>query len=241
MVDVMDCPPERLYRPDVVDHAVAHAVRARARARPGNRRRRGRTRNEDPVADGPRPRPSRSTPRPAPAASTTCTPAVARPCCCSTRRRGRGTSSATSCPLLAATHHVYAMDTLGFGDSEKPAHPMDIETCGRAVIAFADTVGPRALLARRSPHRRDHRTSRSPVGTPNGSRSSSSRAPRVPTARAAAASGRRSTRSRSPRWFAPRRAVHKRASYYPPDRPDLLDRLVLDSPEVRARARRGRP
>ena len=227
MVDVMDCPPERLYRPDVsitrwrtlCDHAPARQARQfvddvrDAMTDPSNRR-----------LDV-----SASTPTPAPDASTTCTPAAVRPCCCCTRRRARGTSSATSCPLLAATHHVYTMDTLGFGDSEKPDAPDEhrgvrrrrdrVRRRGRARHVLASSVTTRAASS----------PSRSPGGTPNGSRSSCSRARRVPTARAATATGRRSTPSRSPTDGSHLVELYnKRAYYYPPDRPDLLHRLVLD-------------
>ncbi len=44
-------------------------------------------------------------------------------------------------PLLAENFSVIAMDTLGFGDSEKPSTPSSVEGYGRAVIAFLDALG----------------------------------------------------------------------------------------------------
>jgi len=43
-------------------------------------------------------------------------------------------------PVLAKSHHVYALDLLGFGQSEKPQIPYRIATLGDFVIGFLDAV-----------------------------------------------------------------------------------------------------
>ena len=44
-------------------------------------------------------------------------------------------------PPSAENFSVIAMDTLGFGDSEKPSRPSSVEGYGRAVVAFLDALG----------------------------------------------------------------------------------------------------
>jgi pimeloyl-ACP methyl ester carboxylesterase len=135
-------------------------------------------------------------------------------------------------PLLAATHHVYAMDTLGFGDSEKPPHPMNIEACGRAVIAFVDAVGLDRFslvghhtggiiaveVAGRNPERID-KLVLSGTTCPDGE----GRRRDWPSIDGVEV---RADGSHLAELY------RKRASYYPPDRPDLLHRLVLDCLKV---------
>lgn len=131
-------------------------------------------------------------------------------------------------PLLADSHSVYAMDSLGFGQSEKPDHPMSIEACGRAVIAFADALGVERFslvghhtggiiaveVAGRHPERID-KLVLSGTTCPDGE-------------------GRRrgwpSIDGVVPKDDGSHlmELYQKRASYYPSDRPDLLHRLVLD-------------
>jgi len=135
-------------------------------------------------------------------------------------------------PLLAATHRVYAMDTLGFGDSEKPPTPMSIERCGAAVIAFADALGLDRFslvghhtggiiaveVAGRHPDRIDKLVL---SGTTCPDEEGRKRGwPSIDAVEV------------SPDGSHLAELYRKRASYYPPDRPDLLHRLVLDCLKV---------
>ncbi|MGI9051488.1 MAG: alpha/beta fold hydrolase [Ilumatobacteraceae bacterium] len=131
-------------------------------------------------------------------------------------------------PLLAATHHVYAMDSLGFGESFKPDHPMSIEKCGEAVIAFVDAIGLERFslvghhtggiiaveVAGNHPERID-KLVLSGTTCPDGEGRHRDW-PAIDTVEYASDGSHLAA------------LYLKRASYYPPDRPDLLDRLVLD-------------
>ena len=200
-----------------VGHPLAHAVRTRARRRPGNPRRRGDAMTvEQPTIE------RAYIEHPRRIASTTWRPAPVSPVLLLHQTPRSSDEFRDVIPMLAETHRVYAMDSLGFGDSEKPDHPMRIETCGEAVIAFADTIAARHVLARRSPHRRDHRDARSRVGTPNGSRSSSLSGTTCPDGEGRnrdwpSIDCRRGVRRR----FAPRRAVQQARALLParPPRP----------------------
>ena len=135
-------------------------------------------------------------------------------------------------PRLGARLRVYAMDSLGFGSSDKPDAPMSIEACGRAVIAFADAIGLERFslvghhtggiiaveVAGRTPDRID-KLVLSGTTCPDGQ----GRNREWPSIDAVepTADGSHLTE-----------LYNKRASYYPPDRPDLLHRLVLDCLKV---------
>jgi pimeloyl-ACP methyl ester carboxylesterase len=135
-------------------------------------------------------------------------------------------------PLLARTHRVLAMDTIGFGDSDKPERPMSIPAFGAAVIAFADaleldtfslvghhTGGIIAVeVAGRNPHRID-RLVLSGTTCPDGE----GRDREWPPIDAVDVSDDGSHLTEL--W-------QKRRDYYPADRPDLLDRLVIDALKV---------
>ena len=135
-------------------------------------------------------------------------------------------------PLLAVSHRVYAMDTLGFGDSEKIQEPMDISRCADAVIAFADALGLDRFhlvghhtggiiavdVAGRYPDRID-KLVLSGTTCPDGE----GRERDWPSIDAVEASDDGSHLAE---------LYRKRQHYYPPDRPDLLERLVLDCLKV---------
>jgi pimeloyl-ACP methyl ester carboxylesterase len=131
-------------------------------------------------------------------------------------------------PLLAESHRVYAMDTLGFGDSQKIDEPMAINRCADAVIAFADAVGLDRFdlvghhtggiiavdVAGRYPERVD-RLVLSGTTCPDGQ----GRHREWPSIDKVEAKDDGSHLAE---------LYRKRQHYYPPDRPDLLHRLVLD-------------
>jgi pimeloyl-ACP methyl ester carboxylesterase len=131
-------------------------------------------------------------------------------------------------PILAERHSVYAMDSLGFGESEKPDHPMSIEACGRAVIAFADALGLERFalvghhtggiiaveVAGRHPERID-KLVLSGTTCPDGE----GRERDWPSIDGV---------DPLPDGSHLTELYQKRAGYYPSDRPDLLHRLVLD-------------
>lgn len=135
-------------------------------------------------------------------------------------------------PLLAPTHRVIAMDTIGFGDSDKPDRLMNVEAFGRAVIAFADALGLDRFslvghhtggviaveVAGRNPARID-KLVLSGTTCPDGE----GRKRDWPSIDAVDTTHDGSHMMEL--W-------RKRLPYYPVDRPDLLDRFVLDALKV---------
>ena len=135
-------------------------------------------------------------------------------------------------PLLAAKHRVFAMDSLGFGNSEKPTAPMSIEACARAVIDFADALGLDRFslvghhtggiiaveVAGRTPDRVDKLVLSGTTCPDNHGRERD-----WPSIDAVEMTDDGSHLTE---------LYSKRLSYYPPDRPDLIHRLVLDCLKV---------
>ena len=136
-------------------------------------------------------------------------------------------------PLLGVSHSVYAMDTLGFGESEKIPEPDGHQPVRRR----GDRVRRRrwastgSISSGTTPAGSSRSTS--PAAIPIASTSSCCRAPRAPTAKVASATGRASTPWKQPTTaHISRSCIASGSTYYPPDRPDLLERLVLDCLKV---------
>lgn len=144
-------------------------------------------------------------------------------------------------PLLGADHRAIAMDTLGFGASARPAEPWTIELFAAGILDLCDalaldrvalvghhTGGVVAVeVAAAAPDRvRGLVLSATPIVDAERRQRVASRPPIdhvVP-----AADGSHLTQL----WA-------NRAGFYPPDRPDLLDRLVRDALGVLGRVEEG--
>lgn len=144
-------------------------------------------------------------------------------------------------PLLGARYRAIAMDTLGFGASEPPADPWSIELFASGALALCDALGlERVALV-------GHHTG-GVIATEMAAREPGrvsalvlSGVPYVDAARRAEVAGRRPIDEVTPRpdgshliglW-------NNRRSYYPSDRPDLLNRLVRDALHVLDRVEEG--
>jgi pimeloyl-ACP methyl ester carboxylesterase len=145
-------------------------------------------------------------------------------------------------PLLGADHRAIAMDTLGFGASARPAEPWTIELFAAGVLDLCDALGlDRVALvghhtggviavevAAAAPDRVHGLVlSATPfVDADRRRRVAASRPPIDHVVRAADGS------HLGQLWA-------NRAGFYPPDRPDLLDRFVRDALAVLDRVEEG--
>lgn len=144
-------------------------------------------------------------------------------------------------PLLGRTHRAIAMDTIGFGDSTKPPPEESVEGYGRSVIAFLDAMGlDRVTLV-------GHHTGgviAIEVAATHPERVAKlviSSAPFID------AEDRRKHPDRPPidevdltpdgRYLT--ELWQRRARFYPEDRPDLLQRFVIDALKVIDRVEEG--
>lgn len=137
-------------------------------------------------------------------------------------------------PLLGASFRAIAMDTVGYGDSYRPERPFSIRRFADGVIQFLDALGiPRASLV-------GHHT-----GGVVAVEVAASRPERVDNLVLSCMPyvgpvERLERRSRPPIDLVRPRADgshlqelwNKRVRYYPPDRPDLIARLVADGMRV---------
>ena len=133
-------------------------------------------------------------------------------------------------PLLAADFRVFAMDTIGFGDSDKPSRPASVEGYGLGVVAFLDAIelsntsivghhtgGVVAVeVAATHPERVDHLVLSGTTCVDEEGRRIAAEWPSIDDVEFRP-DGSHLTKL----W-------QKRMPYYPADRPDLLHRLVLD-------------
>lgn len=145
-------------------------------------------------------------------------------------------------PLLARDHRVLAIDSLGFGWSVRPDHAASIEEMAAASVEVIRTV-----LPGRSVHLVGHHTGgvvALEIAASEPSLAASlllSAVPWVDQAR------RELVASRTPIDFVERSADgshllalwRKREPYYPTDRPDLLERLLIDQLSVIDRVEAG--
>ncbi|GAA2404652.1 alpha/beta hydrolase [Actinomadura vinacea] len=144
-------------------------------------------------------------------------------------------------PLLGARYRAIAMDTPGFGASDRPAGPWSIELFASGVLALCDALDlERVALV-------GHHTG-GVIATEVAARAPErvsalvlSGVPYVDAARRAKVAKRPPIDEVTPRpdgshlmdlWT-------NRLSYYPDDRPDLLDRLVRDALNVLDRVEEG--
>lgn len=144
-------------------------------------------------------------------------------------------------PLLGARYRAIAMDTLGFGGSDRPDGPWTIELFASGVLALCDALGlDRVALV-------GHHTGgviATEVAAREPGRVSAlvlSGVPYVDAARRARVAARPPIDEVTP---APdgshlRGLWANRAPYYPDDRPDLLNRLVRDALAVLDRVEEG--
>jgi pimeloyl-ACP methyl ester carboxylesterase len=144
-------------------------------------------------------------------------------------------------PLLGAGFRVLAMDTLGFGGSARPPEPWSIELFADGVLDLCDALDlERVALV-------GHHTGALiavEVAATAAERVAAlvlSGMPYVDAERRRAVAGRAPIDDVTP---APdgahlQRLWSNRAPYYPPDRPDLLDRLVRDALAVLDRVEEG--
>jgi pimeloyl-ACP methyl ester carboxylesterase len=144
-------------------------------------------------------------------------------------------------PLLAERFRVLAMDTIGFGDSDKPSGPASVEGYGRGVIAFLDamsierttlvghhTGGVIAVeVAATRPERVDRLVLSGTTCVDEEGRRIAAQWPPIDLVEVTP-----DGRHLMELW-------QRRMPYYPPDRPDLLHRLVLDCLRVIDRVEDG--
>jgi pimeloyl-ACP methyl ester carboxylesterase len=144
-------------------------------------------------------------------------------------------------PLLAEQFHVIAMDTIGFGDSEKPSGPSSVEGYGQGVIAFLDAIEmPRTSIvghhtggvvavevAATNPERVDRLVLSGTTCVDEEGRRIAAEWPPIDLVEF------------SPDGRHLMELWQKRMAYYPADRPDLLHRLVLDCLRVIDRVEDG--
>ena len=150
-----------------------------------------------------------------------------------TRRRVRTTSSPSCCHWSAAHHRIIAMDMYGFGQSAKPEGPQTHRAVRRGCPASGRCSGTRAVRRDGSPHRggrRDRgRGRRAPSGSTRVVLSSPSyTGPGVPGRSRGRPGGVDDAEvdeegGHLMTWW------NQRSPYYPPGRPDLLNRFVRDA------------
>ncbi len=144
-------------------------------------------------------------------------------------------------PILAEQFRVLAMDTIGFGDSDKPDRPGSVEEYGKGAVAFLDAIGVERVhvvghhtggvvgveVAATHPDRVDKLVLSGTTCVDAEGRRIAAEWPSIDLVEVSA-DGSHLTRL----W-------QKRMSYYPPDRPDLLHRLVIDCLRVFDRVEEG--
>jgi pimeloyl-ACP methyl ester carboxylesterase len=134
-------------------------------------------------------------------------------------------------PLLGQRSRAIALDMLGFGASARPPEPVSIEACGRSVIALLDALGlGRVDLV-------GHHTGGVVAVEVAGRHPQRVRGLVLSSTPYVDAERRARTADRPPIDLVEQRADgshltklwQRRAGFYPPDRPDLLRRFVVDA------------
>jgi pimeloyl-ACP methyl ester carboxylesterase len=144
-------------------------------------------------------------------------------------------------PLLGRTRRAVAMDMLGFGDSVKPPGEATIERYARGAVALLDTLGidrapvvghhTGAVVAMELAARHPHRVERLVLSAaPMVDAEDRERAPERPPVDEV---------EQRPDGGHLTELWQRRARFYPPDRPDLLHRFVLDALKVLDRVEEG--
>jgi pimeloyl-ACP methyl ester carboxylesterase len=144
-------------------------------------------------------------------------------------------------PLLGERHRAVAMDTIGFGDSDKPPGPDSVERWARAVVGLLDALAIERTavvghhtgsviaieLAASRPERVERLVlSGAPLVTEEGRRERARR-PAVDDVEPSDDGSHLAELWR------------QRMRFYPPGRPDLLTRFVIDALKAGDRAARG--
>jgi pimeloyl-ACP methyl ester carboxylesterase len=144
-------------------------------------------------------------------------------------------------PLLGERHRAVAMDTIGFGDSSKPPGPDSVERWARAAVGLLD-----ALAIRRAAVVGHHTGSVIAVELAASypervERLVLSGAPLVTEAGRRERAGRPAVDQVQPSEDGSHLAElwRQRMRFYPPGRPDLLTRFIIDALKAGDRAARG--
>jgi pimeloyl-ACP methyl ester carboxylesterase len=144
-------------------------------------------------------------------------------------------------PVLATRFRTFAMDTIGFGDSARPSGPETVESFADGVLAFMEAMGlDRASivghhtggviaveLAANHPELVDKLVLSGTTCVDEEGRRRAAEWPPIDEA------------SFSPDGSHLMELWRNRQSYYPKDRPDLLQRLVVDALKVFDRVEEG--
>jgi pimeloyl-ACP methyl ester carboxylesterase len=144
-------------------------------------------------------------------------------------------------PILGRRFRAIAMDTVGFGDSYRPAEPFTIELAGRVVAQFLDAMGLQRV------HLVGHHTGgvvAVEVAATHPDRVGKlvlSSTPFVDAARRARVAARPPIDEVEHHADGSHLAVlwQRRMAFYPPERPDLLRRFVVDALKVGERQEEG--
>lgn len=144
-------------------------------------------------------------------------------------------------PVLATRFRTYAMDTIGFGESDRPSGPSTVESFGDGVLAFMAAIGlERASIvghhtggviavqiAANHPGRVDKLVLSGTTCVDEEGRRRAAEWPPIDEV------------TFSPDGSHLMELWRKRQDYYPRDRPDLLQRLVIDGLKVLDRVEDG--
>ncbi|MFI5267593.1 MAG: alpha/beta fold hydrolase [Chloroflexota bacterium] len=144
-------------------------------------------------------------------------------------------------PIVGQRFRAIAMDTVGFGDSYRPAEPFSVELAGRVVIQFLDALGiDRAHVvghhtggvvavevAATYPARVNKLGLSSTPCVDAPRRERAAKRPAIDHVEFQADGSHLTALWRKRQWF------------YPPDRPDLLTRFAIDALKVFDRAEEG--
>lgn len=144
-------------------------------------------------------------------------------------------------PLLGERNRAIAMDTLGFGASSRPAQPWSVELFADGVLDLCDALALQEVVL--TGHHTGAVVALEAVATdPERFRALAlSAMPYVDGPRRAAVASRPPIDLVRPADDGSHLAAlwRNRAPYYPPDRPDLLDRFVRDALVVLDRVEEG--
>ncbi len=145
-------------------------------------------------------------------------------------------------PLIGRRYRVFAMDSVGFGDSYRPTEPYSIEGCAEGVIQFLDAIGLEQVslvghhtggviaieVAAAHPERVDRLVLSSTPYIDAAERERRRQHPLSVDRHEVQTDGSHLTQM----W-------QRRQAFYPEDRPDLLTRFVVDALKLGSRVEEG--